>query len=51
MPRKKALAPDKKHVNPVAKMKRAAQVRRPGSPKPKPRVVVGTATARALGIK
>lgn len=53
MPRKKAPVPTPKHVGHVDKMKRAAQVSRPGAAKPKikPRVKVGTKAAADLGIK
>ena len=52
MSRPKSPVPDKKHVHPVAKMKRAAQVGRLRKQKaPKPRVVLGTPEAAKLGIK
>lgn len=50
MPRKKRERPDPKWVHPVAKMKRASQLGGKHA-KPKPRVTVGTAAAKALGIK
>ena len=51
MSRPKRPVPTPKHVNAVAKMKRDAQIRRPGTRKPKPRVRVGTPAAEKLGIK
>ena len=51
MPRKKAPVPTPKHVSAVDKIKRAAHVgSKPGKPRAKPRVKVGTAAAKALGI-
>ena len=50
MPRKKAPVPTPKHVGHVDKMKRAAQMARPRK-MAKPRVKVGTAAAKKLGIE
>ena len=51
MPRPKRPVPTPKHVGHANKMKRAAHVgSKLGSAKPKPRVKVGTAAAKALGI-
>ena len=50
MPRPKRPVPTPKHVGHVAKMKRAAQLG-PRRKSPKPRVKVGTAAAKALGIE
>lgn len=52
MPRKKAPVPTPKHVTAVDKIKRAAHVgAKPGRPKAKPRVTVGTPAAKKLGIE
>ena len=51
MPRKKYQPTDPKHVNPVEKMKRRAKSGPQAKGKSvKPRVRLGTAASRALGI-